>query len=111
MLAHPLGCEANQASLSLSPPVLRLGSMQVGDSLTRKVVVRGQKPFKVLGVEGLADGITLVAEPSTTPAQTQVISFKIQPSKAGEVRQQLQIKTDHDSTPLTLTIEASVAAN
>lgn len=98
-----------QSALSLSPGVLRLGSVQVGDALTRKVVVRGQKPFKVLGVDGLADGITLAADPSTTPAQTQVVSFKIQPARAGEVRKQLQIRTDHDPTPLTLTIEATVA--
>jgi Protein of unknown function (DUF1573) len=104
--------EANvQSALSLSPEVLRLGPIQVGDTLVRKVVVRGQKPFKVLGVEGLGDGITLASEPSTTSAGTQVITFKIQPEKPGEIRKQFSIKTDHEPAPLALTIEASVAAN
>src|SRR5262249_51042597 len=104
--------EANvQSALRLSPGVLRLGSIQVGDTLVRRVVVSGQKPFKILGVEGLGGGITLSAEPAATPAKTQFLTFKIQPDKAAELRKQLQVKTDHDSKPLPLTIEASVTPN
>ena len=84
-----------QSALAVTPSVLRLGQIQVGDTLTRKVVVRGQKPFRILGVDGLGDGITLGNEFSTTAALTQVIAFKCQIGKAGELRKQLQIRTDH----------------
>jgi hypothetical protein len=100
-----------QSTLRISPGVLRLGSIQVGDTLVRKVVVSGQKPFKILSVEGLGEGITLSVEPSTTPAKTQFITFRIQPDKAADLRKQLQVKTDHDPKPLPLTIEATVTAN
>lgn len=100
-----------QASLSLTPSVLRLGMLQSGDSLTRKVVVRAQKPFKILGVDGLGEGISQVGELSTTPAATHVLSFKCELTKAGDFRKQLQIRTDHQTEPLTLTIEAAVSAN
>ncbi len=100
-----------QSAVTLSPGVLRLGQAMVGDVLSRKVVVRGTKPFRVLGVDGLGDGITLAAEPATAAALTQVLTFKCQLSKAGELRKQLQIRTDHQATPLTLTVEATITDN
>jgi hypothetical protein len=100
-----------QSSLTVSPAVLRLGMGQVGDSLMRKVVVRGQKPFRILSVEGQGDGITLASELPATPAATQVLTFKCQLAKAGELRKQLLIKTDQTGTPLTVTIEATVGDN
>jgi hypothetical protein len=100
-----------QSALAATPSVVRLGMAQVGDSLVRKVVVRGQKPFRIVAVEGQGDGITLNGELPATPAATQVLSFKCQLSKAGELRKQLQIKTDQQSAPLTVTIEATVADN
>ena len=100
-----------QTSLTVSPAVVRLGMGQVGDSLTRKVVVRAQQPFRIVGVEGQGDGITLSSELPATPAATQVLTFKCQLGKAGELRKQLLIKTDQSATPLTVTIEATVADN
>jgi hypothetical protein len=111
MIAIHVDADVQGTGLTASPSVLRLGQIQVGDSLTRKVVVRGQKPFRILGVDGLGDGITLNGEVSTTAAATQILSFKCQPGKAGEVRKQLQIRTDQQSTPLPVTIEASVGDN
>jgi hypothetical protein len=100
-----------QATLTVSPQVLRLGQLQVGDSLSRKVSIRSPKPLKVLGVDGLGDGVSLAAEPSTEAAATQVLTFKCEIKKAGEFRKVLQIRTDQQSTPLTVTVEASVGDN
>ena len=100
-----------QTSLSVSPSVLRLGNCTVGDSLVRKVQVRAAKPFKILAVEGQGDGITLSSELAVNPAPLQLLTFKCQLGKAGELRKQLLIKTDQSPTPLTVTIEGTVADN
>lgn len=104
--------EANvQSGLSVSPTALRLGQSAVGELLVKKVVVRGQKPFRILGVDGLGGGITLNAEPTATPAATQVLQLKIELLKAGDLFKELKIRTDLQPEPLTVSVEANVAAN
>ncbi len=104
--------EANvQAGLTVTPPVLRLGMSQVGDSLIRKVVVRGQTPFRIVAVDGQGEGIALMGELPAVAATTQVLTFKCQLMKPGELRKQLLIKTDQAGASLPVTIEATVADN
>jgi len=106
----PVLVEADvQSALSLSPSTLRLGQGQAGDVLIRKVFVQGQKPFRVLGVDGLGDGVSLNVEPSTTPGARQVLVFKIELSKAGALRKELKVRTDSQEGPLPLLIEGDVA--
>jgi len=57
-----------QSNLTVAPAALNLGVVKVGETLTRRVVVRGNKPFRVLGVEGLGEGMQLDPPPSATPA-------------------------------------------
>src|SRR5262249_35872992 len=98
--------EANvQSGLSISPSALRLDRVSVGEEATKRVVVRGQKPFKVLGVDGLGDGVSLVKTPETA-AVTQVLTFKIEFTKPGELFKELKIRTDLQAEPLPLTVEA-----
>lgn len=98
-----------EAALSVSPATLRLGEIRVGDSLTRKVVVQGKKPFKVTAVEGLGEGVTLVNQLPTASAAVQVLNFKIQPEKAGEWNRSVQIKTDLQTAPVAFALEATVS--
>src|SRR5262249_29168731 len=54
----PLLVEANiQTAVSLSANSFNLGKVKFGDAVTRRVVVKGNKPFKILAVEGIGDGI------------------------------------------------------
>src|SRR5262249_54999154 len=71
----PIGVlvEANvEAALAVQPSPLPLGPARVGDTLVRRAVVRGQKPFRVLAVDGLGDGLALGADlsPAALPVQT-----------------------------------------
>ncbi|HKB35386.1 MAG TPA: hypothetical protein VKD72_02965, partial [Gemmataceae bacterium] len=102
--------EANvEASLTVSPSPLLLGAAKVGEPLTRKVVVRGERPFRVVAVDGLGDGLSLGRELSAEAHRVQTITFKVQPGRAGEFRRQLQIRTDLQTTVIPLTIEGTVA--
>jgi hypothetical protein len=94
--------------LSVSPGTLNLGNLKVGDpTQARRVIVRASKPFKVLAVEGLGDDIEADLPP--TAAQQQFLTIKFRPTKAGELRRQLKIKTDLETdAPLTVTVEGVV---
>ncbi len=98
-----------QSNLTVSPAAVSLGAVKIGETVTRRVVVRGNKPFRVLGVEGLAEGMQLDPRPSDTPAPVQVISFKCVFTKPGDFRHAIKIKTDLQDAPVTVTIDGSAA--
>jgi hypothetical protein len=105
----PLLVEATvQATLSVSPGVLNLGNCKVGDpAQVRRVVVRASKPFKVVAVEGLGEDMQV--ELPAGAAQQQFVTIKFQPTKAGELRRVLKVKTDLETdAPLTVTVEGMV---
>lgn len=99
-----------QSAVTVSPETLSLGNIRAGETLTRRVVVRGsnQKAFRVVKVEGLRDGITLDPAPSATAAPVQLVTFKIQLQKAGDFKYEIKIKTDLQEDPVRVTIEGSV---
>jgi hypothetical protein len=99
--------EANvQAALTVSPATFALGTVKAGDTLTRRVVVRGSRSFLVRSVDSSGDGIALDPLP-ITPATVQIITFKCQIAKAGEFKRQLRIKTDMQEAPAIVTIEGN----
>lgn len=81
------------APLELSPGKVRIEA-KVGESATQRVLLRAAKPFKVLGVDGDGDGITveLPATPAALPVQVIVVKFE--PKVPGAVGRQLRIRTD-----------------
>jgi hypothetical protein len=96
-----------QAPLTVKPNPLKLGSLKAGETVTKRINVYGGKPFKITAIEGLADGIQ--AELPQTAATVQTVTLIFQAAKAGDLRRQLQIKTDlADQPPVTLTIEGTV---
>lgn len=104
----PILVEANiQASVSVAPNPVRMGNLKVGESVTRLVVIRASKPFRIVAIEGQGDGV--VADLPTAANQVQVLKVKFQPVKPGELRRQLQIKTDLDQeAAAAVTLEGSV---
>jgi hypothetical protein len=103
----PVLVEANvQPAVSLSASAFNLGAVKVGETVTRRVVVKGNKPFKILAVDGTGDGVAAVELPKDAAAQ-QVVSFKCQFAKDGEFKRELKIKTDLQEAPLVVTIEGS----
>ncbi len=81
------------APLELAPGKVRF-EVKVGESATQRVLVRAAKPFKVVGVDGAGDGVTveLPAAPAALPVQVIVVKFE--PKQPGAVARQLRIRTD-----------------
>jgi hypothetical protein len=104
----PILVEATvRASLSVSPELINVGAMRVGESLTKLTMVQGPKPFKIVSVDGQGDGLTV--ELPTASKNVQLLKVKFQPAKAGPFRRQLKIKTDLEQEgPVTVTVEGIV---
>jgi hypothetical protein len=97
-----------QSPLTVSPEVLSLGTVKTAEALTRRVVLRGNKPFRVVGIEGPAE-VTLGGEPSAAANTMQTVTFQLLPSHAGPFRHQVKIKTDLQDTPVIEVIEGTAA--
>jgi hypothetical protein len=103
----PVLVEANvQASLTIAPGTVVFGSVKVGETVTRRLQIRGNKEFRIQSVAGLGDDVTV--DLPATPAPVQVITLKYQPRQAGELRRQLTIQTDlTDQASGTVAVEGS----
>lgn len=94
-----------QAMLSVAPGTLRLGSVRVGEIVKPKLIVRGGRPFRIVEIEGLGDG--LQADWPGQSAAVHVLTLSYQPTKPGELKRQLRIKTDLTGEgPVSVTVEA-----
>jgi hypothetical protein len=95
-----------QASLTVVPPTVNL-SLKVGQEDSRRVVVRADHVFKILGVEGIGEGIQAEWPPNS--AAVQIVTLKFLPGQTGELHRQLRIKTDLDKeTFTTVTVDGNV---
>ena len=106
----PIVVEATvQSAVVVAPNALNLGSVKVGDTLTRRVVVRGTKGFKLLGIDGLGNGLKLGNELTTEEAAVQTVTFQIQIEKAGDFKREVKIRTGLQDAPLIVTIEGNAS--
>lgn len=104
----PVLAEASiQAPLTVLPDTLKLGTVRVNAESLGRVIVRGSKPFRVTAIEGLGQGITTAVPLPTQAATLHTITFTCQAQKPGDFRRTLQIKTDLQDAPTTVTIEGA----
>jgi len=103
----PVLVEANVLSaVTAVPAQLNVGGVRVGDAHTRRVVVRGSKPFKVLSVDGGPE-VTLLGEPAAAPGQVQPLTLKVQAAQAGDFKREVKILTDLQPEPVIVVVEGS----
>lgn len=94
-----------QATLNVAPAAINLASVKVGEMETRKVVVSGSRPFRIVAIAGQGDGITALVP--AREAAAQIVEIRFQPTKAGDMKKQLLIRTNLDNESVAVTIEAS----
>jgi hypothetical protein len=97
------------AEVTVSPQLLALGTVPAGKSVTKNVVVRANRPFKVTGVECGPDGcITCPVKDSAAPVHILPVTFQAGEA-AGKVERQLRISTDLGSGVVpAVTVQATV---
>lgn len=96
------------AALQLSAPVLAFGTCKPGEKIEKRIIVRGQQPFRILSITGTSESIT-AASISSEAKPVHVLVVGLTPATPGDFTHTLKIVTDHpnDST-IDVPITASV---
>lgn len=99
-----------QPSLAVNPAQLFLGVIKPGETVTKKLVVRGKSPFVVTDVECTDESFDFT-KPGDKPNTLQFVTVQFTAGeKAGSVTQKIVIKTDHNGgASATCTATATIA--
>jgi hypothetical protein len=81
------------AALTVSPASVFLGVLQPGQTVTKKLVVRGKEPFRILEISGSESDIQFTVTDEAKQIHLVPITFTA-PLKPGKILQQIEIKTD-----------------
>jgi hypothetical protein len=81
----------------------KLNGVVAGQKFDHRVTIQADKPFKVTGVDGQGDGVTVPILP-VEAAKVQVITVSLLVEKPGPVKKTLTVKTDTGKS-VTLTVE------
>jgi hypothetical protein len=98
-----------QADIAVSPGSLFLGVLKPGQSVTKQLVVRGQKPFRIASVQGDCKCLQAIV-----PKDAELKALYLVPvtftagEKTGRVVQTLSIETDAGETVLKVPAYAVV---
>jgi hypothetical protein len=98
------------APVTVTPSSLRLtGSekVKIGEVVTRRVIIKGTRPFKVLGVDGGGPEIVSGGE-FGPPAAQQTIVLRCRFNEPGDFKREVRIKTELQPEPLIVVVEANV---
>ena len=94
--------------ISVTPQTLALGALQPGEVVTRKVVVRGKKPFRIQTVDCGDDCLSFKTDGESRAIHFVEVSY-VADENLGAVRLPVEIKTDRaNGRGATLQVSATV---
>lgn len=96
-----------QATLTVTPSPLNLTGLRIGEMQTKKLLVRGSRPFRITKVDGQGEGVTV--DLPTRQDTTHILTVRVQPTRAGDLRRQLTLRTDLGSESAVITVEGEIA--
>lgn len=103
----PLTVEVEPA-LALTPGELSLGDVKIGTKTERKVVLRGEHPFRITAVQG-ADEQWSVKDTTAESRELHVLTVTLLTKKSGQRAHAFRIQTDlKGEGPVTLVAHAQV---
>ncbi|MDH3716968.1 MAG: DUF1573 domain-containing protein, partial [Planctomycetota bacterium] len=92
----PLAIEGRvRAGLTVSPASLHLGVLRPGQTVTKRLVVRGSKPFRIVNIdcEDGTDCFTFDSSDSARKVHLVPVTFTA-PARAGRIVEKIKIVTD-----------------
>lgn len=96
------------APIALNPEKVKLPDLKVGDTIERRVILRGNHAFKVLEVKGGDDVVSLKPQ-STEAMPVHVLTIAVNPKGAGDLERTFEIVTDNkEQSKLALPFKATV---
>ena len=97
--------------MAATPNPVAVGSLKLGESVTKLVVVRGSKPFKITSVRG-TDDILSVKDNTDESKPVHVLTVKLKADKPGEWGRTLRILTDmKEESEIELQAKVQVVPN
>jgi hypothetical protein len=84
------------APITATPSTVQFPPIKVGDKRELNVVVKGDKPFKILDVKG-GDGLVTAVADGTEAKQAHILRLVFQPNAAGEHSKTITVVTDSGS--------------
>jgi hypothetical protein len=82
------------APITATPATVQFPAVKVGETKEMSVVVKGDKPFKILDVKG-GDGLISAKADGTEAKQAHVVRIVFQPNSAGDMAKTLTVVTDN----------------
>lgn len=82
-----------EADLEVAPKTLPLKGATAGSEITRNFVIKGQEPFRIVGVEETSIDVQVRCAPVARESQLVVVSFKV-PADAGQIPDEIELVTD-----------------
>jgi hypothetical protein len=82
-----------EAALSVSPNTIVLGQVKAGTESDRKVIIRGVKAFRIVGISG-TDNELRVRETAADSKTVHVLTVTLSPAQPGELSRSIRVQTD-----------------
>lgn len=96
------------APITATPALVQFPAVKVGEQKEMSVVVKGEKPFKILDIKG-GDGLVTAAAESTEAKQAHVVRLVFKPSGMGDLDKTLTVTTDDGSaSKVTIPVRGKV---
>jgi len=83
-----------QSNLTLSPTMLSLGNLTPGQTIERKLVVRGNQPFKIVRIDGQTEDWSAESSEDSKTLHVVTIRYKAADAAEGTVQHRFRIVTD-----------------
>jgi hypothetical protein len=82
-----------EAPVTASPGSIVLGQVKAGSESERKLILRGVQPFRIIGISGTDDTVS-VRETNSESKTVHVLTVTLRPAQAGELHRMIRIQTD-----------------
>jgi hypothetical protein len=82
-----------EAAVTATPGSIILGQIKAGTESERKLIVRGVQPFRIIGITGTDDTIS-VRETNSESKTVHVLTVTLRPVQMGELHRMIRIQTD-----------------
>ena len=91
-LRVPVSVEVESA-LSVNPSTVSLGPVKAGAETDRKVMIRGVRPFRIIGITG-TDKQLQVRSTDGESKTVHVLTVTLNPNSPGNLRRRITVQTD-----------------
>lgn len=97
-----------EAPLSVNPSTVSLGEVKAGTESDRKVVIRGVRPFRIVGITG-TDNQVQVRPTNNESKAVHVLTVTLNPRDVGDLSRTIRVQTDlKQSGDIEFTAQAQV---